>query len=99
LNPYALFIGWAAGIVLGTWMVSTTGFNSSIYPLDAGVLTVPGYAALYAMIVNLALTFGLTPVLNRIGTTVGTDETAPSDYRYGRTAVGDPNPAVTSAIE
>jgi SSS family solute:Na+ symporter len=99
LNPYALFIGWAAGIALGTWMVSTTGFNSSIYPLDAGVLTVPGYAALYAMIVNLTLTFGLTPILNRIGTTVGTDETVPSDYRYGRTAIGDPNPAMTTAIE
>ena len=99
LNPYALFIGWAAGIGLGTWMVSTTNFNSSIYPLDAGVLTVPGYAALYAMIVNLALTYGLTPFLNRIAATRGTDETVPTDYRYGRSAVGDPNPATATALE
>ena len=54
-------------------MVSTTDFNSSIYALDGGVLTVPGYAALYAMIINFALTYGLTPLFNRISWTKGTD--------------------------
>jgi len=99
LNPYALFSGWAAGIAVGTWMVSTNDFNSSIYALDAGVLTVPGYAALYAMIVNFALTYGLTPVFNRMAWTKGTDETEPSDYHYGRAELGDPNPASVSAVE
>lgn len=99
LNPYALVSGWAAGIVVGTWMVSTTNFNSSIYALDGGVLTVPGYAALYAMIVNFALTYGLTPLFNRISWTKGTDETDPSDYHYGRSKVDDPNPASVTALE
>jgi len=99
LNPYALFIGWAAGITLGTWMVSTTDFNSSIYALDAGVLTVPGYAALYAMILNLTLCLGLTPVLNRLASTRGSDETQPSDYHYGRSKVEDPNPGFVAALE
>jgi len=93
LNPYALFTGWAAGITVGTWMVATNDFNSSIYALDAGVLTVPGYAALYAMIINFGLTYGLTPLFNRIPWTRGSDETAASDYFYGRSEPEDPNPA------
>ncbi len=99
LNPYALFTGWAAGIAVGTWMVSTNDFNSSIYELDAAVLTVPGYAALYAMIINFGLTYGLTPLFNRISWTKGSDETEASDYHYGRSKLEDPNPASVTALE
>ncbi len=100
LNPVALFVGWAAGIILGTWMVSTNGFNSGIYAFDAGLFTVPGYAALYAITVNLALTYGLTPIFNRMAWTRGSDETQPSDYLYGRgKAAAMPDPAITTALE
>jgi SSS family solute:Na+ symporter len=93
LNPIALLIGWAAGIGLGTFMAVTNNFAAP-YPLPIGDLTVPGYAALYALIVNLVLSFGLSWVL---GPSRGRDETRPSDYNFrGR---DDHVPAPLAAIE
>jgi SSS family solute:Na+ symporter len=46
-------------------MAATQGFASSVYPLSAFGLTIPGYAALYSVIVNFALSIGLTPLFNR----------------------------------
>jgi SSS family solute:Na+ symporter len=98
LNPYALLSGWAAGMTIGTWMFFDNNLNV-IYPLGAGVFEVPGYAALYALVINFALTFGLTPVFNRVPWMRGSDETRSSDYAYGRTAVGPPDPATVTALE
>jgi SSS family solute:Na+ symporter len=83
LNPWALLIGWAAGLICGTWMAGTTGFQSATYPLQLDGLTIPGYAALYALALNFALCLVLSPIFNRIAATMGTDETASSDYRLG----------------
>jgi SSS family solute:Na+ symporter len=63
-NATALLIGWGAGIGLGTYMAGTQGFASSVYPLDAFGLVIPGYAALYSVVVNFALSIGLTPLFN-----------------------------------
>lgn len=65
-NASALLIGWAAGTGLGTYMAATRGFVSSIYPLEVFGLTIPGYAALYSVIVNFLVVAALSPVLNRI---------------------------------
>jgi solute:Na+ symporter, SSS family len=46
-------------------MAATQGFATSVYPLSAFGLTIPGYAALYSVIVNFALSIGLTPFFNR----------------------------------
>ena len=64
-NAKALLIGWAAGLAIGTYMAATQGLASSVYPLSAFGLTIPGYAALYSVIVNFALSIGLTPLFNR----------------------------------
>ncbi|HEU0018102.1 MAG TPA: sodium:solute symporter [Methyloceanibacter sp.] len=64
-NAKALLIGWAAGIAIGTCMAATQGFASSVYPLSAFGLTIPGYVALYSVVVNFALAAGLTPFFNR----------------------------------
>jgi SSS family solute:Na+ symporter len=64
-NAKALLIGWAAGLAIGTYMAATQGFATSVYPLSAFGLTIPGYAALYSVIVNFALSIGLTPFFNR----------------------------------
>src|SRR5262249_1045662 len=40
-NPWALVAGWAAGIVTGTAMVASTGFQSATYPLALDGLIVP----------------------------------------------------------
>jgi len=68
LNGRALLLGWAAGTAVGTYMAAARGFVSSIYPVDIFGLTVPGYAALYAVLVNFLVVVALTPVLDRRGT-------------------------------
>ncbi len=62
----ALLTGWAAGLAVGTYMAWTQGFASSVYPLSAFGVTLPGYAALYSVLVNFALAIGLTPAFNRL---------------------------------
>jgi solute:Na+ symporter, SSS family len=81
-NPWALVGGWAAGLAVGTAMAGSTGFQSAVYPLALDGLTVPGYAALYALIANFAVAIVLSAVLNRIGAARGTDQTAPADYHF-----------------
>lgn len=80
-NPWAMLIGWAAGLIAGTWMAGTTGFQSAVYPLALDGLTIPGYAALYALGLNIVLSTALSLVFNQVRATRGSDETAPADYR------------------
>jgi len=63
-NGWALFVGWAAGLAIGTAMAGTQGFTSSVFPLSLFGMTVPGYAALYSVLANFALSIGLTPLFN-----------------------------------
>jgi solute:Na+ symporter, SSS family len=80
LHRYALAVGWLVGIVWGTWMVGTTGFKSTTYPLHLGALTVPGYAALYSLIANGLISVGLTFIFNFMKVPAGADATIPTDY-------------------
>jgi SSS family solute:Na+ symporter len=82
-NPSALLVGWAAGLFVGTWMAGTTGFQSATFPLQIDTFTVPGYAALYALALNFAVSAVLSLLFNQLRPTKGTDETAPADYRFG----------------
>jgi len=80
LDPRALLAGWAAGVGLGTWMAASLSFKSSTYPLHIFGWTVPCYAAVSALLVNLAVSWLLTLILRA---TVGTpvrDETVAADY-------------------
>jgi len=81
-NPWALIVGWATGLISGTWMVATTNFQSAIFPFAFGTLTLPGYAALYALAINFAVSIVLSWLLNPIRATHGTDETSAADYRF-----------------
>jgi SSS family solute:Na+ symporter len=78
LDPRALLVGWAVGMMLGTWMGASIGFRP-IYPLEIFGVTVPGYIAIYAFLVNFALSFGLSAWLNA-GAKKRADETLPADY-------------------
>jgi SSS family solute:Na+ symporter len=80
LHRWALAAGWLVGMVWGTWMVGTTGFKSTTYPLHLGALTVPGYAALYSLIANFVVAIVLTVILNLIKVPGGADATIPADY-------------------
>jgi SSS family solute:Na+ symporter len=78
LDPRALLAGWATGVGLGTWMVVELGFKSSTYPLHIFGLTVPCYAAVSALVANLAVSWLLTLVLR--GGAIVRDETVAEDY-------------------
>jgi solute:Na+ symporter, SSS family len=79
-DDWALFVGWAVGTTLGTWMAVSVNFAST-YPLALGGFSMPGYTALYTVILNLALAVVLTPVFRALGgSRPRIDETAPADY-------------------
>ena len=80
LHRWGLLAGWGVGMVLGTWMCSTTGFKSTTYAVSLGALSVPGYAALWAVIANLVVTVAATVVLGALDVGRGEDETRPDDY-------------------
>ena len=63
-------------------MAASLHFQSAVFPLAIDGLTVPGYAALYALGINFAVDVVLSMVLNRIATARGADETDASDYHY-----------------
>ncbi|HEX4270761.1 MAG TPA: sodium:solute symporter [Rhizomicrobium sp.] len=77
LNPWALLTGLVGGIGSGTWMVVTMGFKTT-YPLHFFGLTIPCYAAVSALALNIVLAVVLTPLFNAMSR--GSDETLASDY-------------------
>jgi SSS family solute:Na+ symporter len=81
LNPWALIMGWAAGLIAGTWMAASLSFQSAVFPLAVDGFTVPGYAALYALVINFAVSIVLSLLFNPIQATRGTDQTSAADYR------------------
>ena len=80
-DPRALLLGWAAGIGTGTWMAWSLGFKTATWPLTIFGVTIPGYAALYTVILNLAISAALTLVFRAVSTTTHHDATVEADYR------------------
>jgi SSS family solute:Na+ symporter len=80
LDPRALLAGWAAGVGLGTWMVWSLAFKSSTYPLHIFGWTVPCYAAVSALLVNLLVSWLLTVILRATVGSKPVDETVAADY-------------------
>ena len=78
-DEWALLLGWAAGTLAGTWMAVSVNFAST-YPLQIGSYTMPGYSALYTLILNFAISTTLTPVFRSMARTAPIDETVPADY-------------------
>jgi SSS family solute:Na+ symporter len=88
----ALITGWAGGMIVGTGMVIAQNFNSSVYPLILGSVTIPIFAAVAGLAVNLILTLALTPFFRAIGIPAGQDATTPEDYE-ARPVLGLQEPA------
>lgn len=74
-NRWALLVGWAAGMIVGTVLFVAAGL-SAVYPVF-GVLL---YSAFSAFVLNLLLAIVLTPVFEAIGARRGKDLTSPTDY-------------------
>ena len=47
-------------------MAATQGFTSSVYPLQIFGVTVPGYAALYSVLINFLVAVALSPLFDLI---------------------------------
>lgn len=89
-HRWALIAGWAVGMVLGTAMVMAESFETSVFPLKIGGFSFPGYAAVFALMANLALAAVLTPVFGAAGAGRGEDETVVEDYGEGPQALPQP---------
>jgi SSS family solute:Na+ symporter len=79
-HPKALLAGWASGMTAGTFMAYELHFKGTVYPLHVGSVTVPGYAALWALLVNLAVAALATLALDAVRHERGEDVTRPEDY-------------------
>jgi solute:Na+ symporter, SSS family len=80
LHRWGLLAGWAVGMAMGTWMAWTLSFKAPVYAIHLSGKTVPGYAALWALIANLAVAVAVSAALNALGVTRGQDATASEDY-------------------
>ena len=78
LNPWALLVGWAAGMGTGSWMSWSLGLKTAIYPLHIAGITVPCYAAVSSLVLNITVSVVLSFVFNLAGR--GTDATVAEDY-------------------
>ena len=79
-NDWALLVGWAAGTFAGTAMAIASKLTPT-YTLTVAGYSIPGYSALFTVVLNLALVIALTPVFNALsGRRAPLDETVPADY-------------------
>lgn len=76
----ALLIGWAIGMLWGTYMAYTLKFASSTYPLHIFGHIDLGYAAVWAVLANLIVVVVLSAILNAAKVSNGVDKTSPQDY-------------------
>jgi SSS family solute:Na+ symporter len=79
-NPWALLVGWAAGMASGTGMAVAMGLKSSVYPLHLFGGTYAMYAAVPALVLNLAVAAGLTVVFRAMKVGRQTDVTDAATY-------------------
>jgi solute:Na+ symporter, SSS family len=86
LHRWALLAGWATGMALGTWMARELGFKGSVYPVTLLGLTIPAYAAVWALLANVAVALVGSAALHAAGVARGEDATHPGDYRASRSA-------------
>ena len=78
-NDWALLLGWAVGMATGTTML--VAVNTPNFPLVIAGFTLPGYAAIYSVILNLLVAVVLTPIFNALrGGKAPVDATVAADY-------------------
>lgn len=88
MHRWALFAGWAVGMVYGTWTAyqqPVVGDPGSHFGSPLALLpfaeTTKGYIALTAFVINLLVAVVLTAVLNALKVSGGEDHTSPDDYK------------------
>ncbi|WP_158794595.1 monocarboxylate uptake permease MctP [Granulicella sp. L60] len=79
-HPWALLVGWAAGMASGTAMAVALGLKSSVYPLHMFGGTYAMYAAVPALVLNLTVSVVLTLVFRAVKLDGGSDVTDAAAY-------------------
>lgn len=79
-HRHALILGLIAGMITGTWMVIARNFESSVYPLQLGPVTIPTYAAIGGLIVNLLVCTIGTFLFRNFGVDAGEDYITSEDF-------------------
>jgi SSS family solute:Na+ symporter len=80
MHPWALLAGWGSGMASGTGMALSLGLKSSVYPLHLLGGTYAMYAAVPALLLNLAVSGVGTVGLRAAGVSGGADATAAEAY-------------------
>jgi solute:Na+ symporter, SSS family len=80
LHRWGLLAGWAVGMTLGTWMAYELRFKGTVYAVHLAGVTVPAYAALWALLANLGVASAVSALLAAVGVERGKDATADADY-------------------
>jgi len=75
LHRGGVLAGWATGMIVGTYLVAEGGF-SAVVDVGVGAAETQMYAAVVALIANLAVAVALTPLLDRLRVSRGVDATA-----------------------
>jgi len=78
-NSWALLAGWAVGTVVGTSVAAQAGFKPT-WALTIGHFGIPGYTALYTLLLNLVVAAALTVILKALKLGQDRDETMAHDY-------------------
>ena len=78
-NSWALLAGWAVGTAVGTTVAAQAGFKPT-WQFALFGHGLPGYTALYSLILNVAVAAALTVLLRLLKLGADRDETQASDY-------------------
>src|SRR5579859_2186451 len=79
-NSWALFVGWATGMIVGTWMAYSTGTIKPVYAVALGDSTYSVYIGILAGLLNIVIALVLTQLFKMIGGSKDTDQTIAADY-------------------
>jgi SSS family solute:Na+ symporter len=80
LDYRGLLLGWAAGITVGTWMAISLKLASSIYTIHIAGFAIPGYAAVWSLLVNVVVAIAVSALVRAFGMKRAEDRTRPEDY-------------------
>ena len=79
LHRWALVVGWAVGMALGT-VIAVSQDYEPVYPVTLFGTEVNIHTALIALAANFVVTVGGTLLLRAVGTRDELDETRPEDF-------------------
>ncbi|MFY9666022.1 MAG: sodium:solute symporter [Candidatus Cybelea sp.] len=78
-HPKALLAGWACGLVASCAMAYASGFSAN-FTLQASLISLTGFIALYGLLLNLFVSVAVTLLLRAVRVDAGVDCTSAADF-------------------